>query len=147
MKDIEINWHIPGFSLEEKFIQSDKFRYSDFNFFVGVRTNLPGDYLCIVLFAEALENKSAHISAQFAISVVNHKTESKTICRSFEKLYSTTSGFGEDKFIQQSLLTESQGYLKNNTLLINTRIRFKGIQWDTYRKTTTIRPPFETQFK
>ncbi|KAN0026419.1 hypothetical protein ACTFIV_007403 [Dictyostelium citrinum] len=134
---IKIDWKIKNY-LECKrngYHQSEKFIIEGFPFFIGIFTdgdnNESKGYISIYLFLDTSDiPKGRCINTEFSLKFNNQRDPLQSLNREYKATFPIRdgSGWGDRRSIKTHSL-ESNGYIKDNTLLITAEVTIKKILW------------------
>jgi hypothetical protein len=139
VKDSEtkIEWRLKNYSQLRKksYIQSDKFDMAGFTWFIGVYAD--GDnpeskgFISIYLFLDVVHMpKGKSITLDYYIKFVNHRDPAESIKKEFKSVFPIKNGqgWGDRKALPNQML-EQNGFIKDDTLLIEAEISVKKLTW------------------
>jgi len=136
--ETKIEWRVKNWSSvkSKNYIQSDKFRVSDFNWFLGFYPNGDNEdskgFLSIYLFLDPSGiPKGKNVNIEFMLGFLNHKDACETVKKDFKTTFPIEGGqgWGDRKAIRSSKIHEEGGFLKLDTLHIEAQLLIKKVTW------------------
>lgn len=137
--DTKVVWKIKNFSSVRKksYLQSDKFSFADFNWFIGFYTDGDNDesrgYFSIYLFLDVNHMpKGKAVTIEYFLTFINHKDPDETVKKEFKTTFPIKGGqgWGDRKAVLASKISAENGFLKQDTLYVEAEIAVKKITWN-----------------
>lgn len=137
--DTKIDWRIKNWSTMKKrsYIQSDKFNFAEYNWFIGFYSDGDNEesrgYLSVYLFLDVGNMpKGKNVTIEFQLRIVNHKDPNDSVRKEFKTTFPIKGGqgWGDRKAIKACRITEEDGFLKLNTLHMEAQIILKKVCWN-----------------
>jgi len=120
----------------KSYIQSDKFNFAEFTWFVGFYTDGDNEesrgYISVYLFVDVASiPKGKHVTIEFMLKFVNHKNPNESVRKEFKTVFPIQGGqgWGDRKAIKSSKISDDSGFLKQDTLFVEAQISLKKVQW------------------
>ncbi|EFA80504.1 RGS-containing protein kinase [Heterostelium album PN500] len=133
----KVEWCVKNYSILKKkgYIQSEKFTIGGFQWFIGFYTD--GDsndskgYISIYLFLDTNQiPKGKSLTLEYYLKFFNQRDQTLSVKKDFRTTFPIKGGqgWGDRKAIRASVL-ESNGFIKDDTLLVMTSILIKKTCW------------------
>lgn len=160
MQDTRIEWRVKNWSSVKKkgYLQSDKFNFADFTWFIGFYTDGDNEdsrgYISVYLFLDVANiPKGKSVTIEFSMKFINHKDSAESVKKGippfdlFVETFSMTfflffptefkttfpikggQGWGDRKAIKASRINEESGFLKLDTLHVEAYIQQRRVSW------------------
>eukprot|EP01116_Phalansterium_solitarium_P003360 TRINITY_DN14178_c0_g1_i1.p1 TRINITY_DN14178_c0_g1~~TRINITY_DN14178_c0_g1_i1.p1 ORF type:complete len:464 (-),score=143.66 TRINITY_DN14178_c0_g1_i1:534-1814(-) len=136
--DTKIDWRVKPWSSTRKksYLQSGKFTFADFNWFIGFYTDGDNEdsrgFISVYLFLDTANiPKGKTVSVEFMLKFINHKNPADSVKKEFKTTFPIKGGqgWGDRKAIKTSKITEEAGFLKKDTLYVEAQISLKKLVW------------------
>jgi len=136
--ETKVVWKIKNFSSLRKksYLQSDKFSFADFNWFIGFYTDGDNEesrgYFSIYLFLDVNHMpKGKSVTLEYFLTFTNHRDANETVKKEFKTTFPIKGGqgWGDRKAVLSSKITADNGFLKQDTLYVEAEISVKKITW------------------
>lgn len=136
--DVRVEWRIKNWSSTRKktYIQSDKFTFADFTWFIGFYTDGDNEdsrgFISIYLFLDVSSlPKGKNVTVEFMLTFINHKDANETIRKEFKTTFPIKGGqgWGDRKAIKATKISEESGFLKQDTLFVEATVSQRKVQW------------------
>eukprot|EP00005_Dracoamoeba_jomungandri_P002076 CAMPEP_0174252672 /NCGR_PEP_ID=MMETSP0439-20130205/2042_1 /TAXON_ID=0 /ORGANISM="Stereomyxa ramosa, Strain Chinc5" /LENGTH=243 /DNA_ID=CAMNT_0015333241 /DNA_START=568 /DNA_END=1299 /DNA_ORIENTATION=+ len=136
--ETKVIWKLKNFSMLKKksYLQSDKFSFSDFNWFIGFYTDGDNEesrgYFSIYLFLDVNQMpKGKSVTIEYYLTFVNHKDSSESVKKEFKTTFPIKGGqgWGDRKAVLASKVNAENGFLKQDILLVEAEITVKKTLW------------------
>jgi len=137
--DTKMEWKVKNWSSVKKksYLQSDKFNFADFTWFIGFYTDGDNDdsrgYISVYLFLDVTNiPKGKNVTIEFMIKFINHKDPQEAVKKEFKTTFPIKGGqgWGDRKAIKASRIAEDSGFLKQDALYLEAFIQQKRVHWN-----------------
>eukprot|EP01087_Luapelamoeba_hula_P021686 TRINITY_DN7628_c0_g1_i1.p1 TRINITY_DN7628_c0_g1~~TRINITY_DN7628_c0_g1_i1.p1 ORF type:complete len:423 (-),score=59.84 TRINITY_DN7628_c0_g1_i1:54-1322(-) len=139
LTDTKVVWKLKNFSSLRKksYLQSDKFSFADFNWFIGFYTDGDNEesrgYFSIYLFLDVNHMpKGKAVTIEYFLTFINHRDPAETVKKEFKTTFPIKGGqgWGDRKAVLASKITADNGFLKQDTLYVEADIAVKKLTWN-----------------
>ncbi|KAL6044324.1 RGS-containing protein kinase RCK1 [Balamuthia mandrillaris] len=136
--ETKVIWKIKNFSSVRKksYLQSDKFSFADFNWFIGFYTDGDNEesrgYFSIYLFLDVNHvPKGKSVTIEYFLTFLNHRDPNDNVKKEFKTTFPIKGGqgWGDRKAVLASKITADNGFLKQDTLYVEAEISIKKLIW------------------
>jgi MATH domain/TRAF-type zinc finger/Zinc finger, C3HC4 type (RING finger) len=136
--ETRIEWRVRNWSRVKSkgYLQSERFTFANMQWFIGFYTN--GDSpdsagsISEYLFLDTSSCPSnKRVTIEFALRFVNHKDASQTVKKEFKTQFPIRGGqgWGDRRALAVSRLTEEEGFIHRDTLVMDATITLKRTSW------------------
>jgi len=136
--ETKIEWKVKNWSTVKRksYLQSDKFSFADFNWFIGFYTDGDNEeskgFVSVYLFLDVSSTpKNKNVTIEFYLKFINHKDPNDSVKKEFKTTFPIKGGqgWGDRKAIKGIKLTEETGFLKQDTLHVDAQIMLKRVTY------------------
>jgi len=136
--ETKIEWRIKNWSNVRKknYIQSEKFEFAGFTWFIGFYTDGDNEesrgYISVYLFLDVgCAPRGKNVTIEFALKFCNYKDSNESIRKEFKTTFPIKGGqgWGDRKAVKSNRINEESGFLKQDSLFIEAQIVLKKVLW------------------
>jgi len=136
--DTKIEWRVKNWSVTRKksYLQSDKFTFGEFTWFIGLYTDGDNEesrgFVSVYLFLDVNNlPKGKNVTIEFILKFVNHKDPNESVKKEFKTTFPIKGGqgWGDRKAIKTAKVSEDTGFLKQDSLSLEASISIKKVHW------------------